>query len=134
MNDYLTPEMYQAIQETYCLRLKIESLSEEEKLNFDDLLEEVIYRVLDYCNREDIPARLTKTIVRMMYDLNNYMNPKKGTNVPKTVKVGDTTVELGSAAASSSKLVDAIVLNYVIDLNRFRKPGLFIKETGDKNA
>ena len=92
-----------------------------------DLIEEIGYRILHFCRREDIPDALEYTWARMIVDAykkeTNNSTQQEGTFV-SSVAEGDTTVsysQFSGTTATTSSLLDEIVLNYKIDLMRYRK-------------
>jgi hypothetical protein len=94
-----------------------------------EYIEEIENRILHYCNITEVPVGLKFTWVSMTMDVLRVELPSEdaiaetadsGTNV----KIGDTSVNQagGKAITNMSKSsIDDVVLNYKIDLNRYRK-------------
>jgi hypothetical protein len=90
-----------------------------------DYTEEMGYKILAYCTRNDIPGALELVWVRMVIDLlestgKQYV-AKQGVS---EISEGDMKLKYEAEKSSvgvNASLVDSVVLNYQIDLNRFRQ-------------
>lgn len=95
----------------------------------DSYVQEIGQRILNYCNILEVPTNLEPTWASMTIDALRIEQP----NIPEVantnggaveVQIGDTSVSPSgdSELTNTSKLaIDKIVLNYRIDLNRYRK-------------
>lgn len=114
--------------------------------NVDDILEEVQYAILNYCNIDEVPAMLKFTWANMSTDYLRWQTetavkdetaeegvPGSGSSATyvSSIKEGNTSVSFSvdsTAENASSKnahklagVLDGIVLNYKDALNRFRR-------------
>lgn len=92
-------------------------------------IDEIGNRIKHYCNLTEIPETLNHTWASMTIDALRIEQP----NLPGiaetsggggTIKIGDTSVSpaSGSEVSNTSKsAIDQVVLNYRIDLNRYRR-------------
>jgi hypothetical protein len=95
----------------------------------DSYVQEIGQRIIHYTNLAEIPAELEHTWASMVIDALRIEQPNlpgisETTGGGEQVTVGDTS----SAPAKSSGLtndaksvIDAVVLNYRVDLNRYRR-------------
>ncbi|MEG6521132.1 DNA-packaging protein [Desulfotomaculum sp. 1211_IL3151] len=95
-------------------------------------IEEIEQRILHYCGIKAVPAGLKFTWASMVIDairidlphIEEISDTVGGT---ESVKIGDTQVSPsargseGGASNTSKPIIDRVVLNYHIDLNRYRK-------------
>lgn len=81
--------------------------------------------VKDYCNRDDIPTTLNFLIADMVIDYLSLQDRKTNPDAyvsTKSVKDGDTTVELSTNAMNSNEAsLDSILSDYKSQLNKYRK-------------
>lgn len=98
--------------------------------NNDGLLEpyvlEIEQRILDYCHIAEVPDGLKFVWSSMSIDLiksEQQAIPEIAAVSSNGVeaKIGDTTVKESSGGAVGKSSLDAIVLNYRINLHRYRK-------------
>ena len=93
--------------------------------NLEDLVEEVGYRILAYCNRDDIPIPLELVWIRMVVDFAESTGKQYlGKQIVSSMSEGDTSINFESERAAvgvNASLLDTVVLNYGVDLNRYRK-------------
>lgn len=102
--------------------------------DLDELIEsyvdEIGDRIRHYCNIDEIPQALEKTWASMVIDaaridLPNIAEIADTVGGAESVKVGDTQVTpargSGEVSNTSKEVIDKVVLNYRIDLNRYRK-------------
>lgn len=103
-------------------------------------IDEVERTIINYCQIEEVPDALRFTVVNMSLDLLEYQFERN--KLPDevgvadidiadvtAVKIGDTSITLGSGASSSRKKIlsghsaglDRLTLNYREQLNRFRR-------------
>lgn len=93
-------------------------------------IKEIGRRILHYCQRKDIPDDLNWVWASMVMDALKVEMPKEfgggDSAAGLNIKIGDTSI----APASSSKaglmstgksVIDQVVLNYLVDLQRWRK-------------
>lgn len=95
----------------------------------DSYVQEIGQRILHYTNLAEIPAELEHTWASMVIDALRIEQP----NLPgiaetsgggEQVKVGDTSTAPAKPAGltnTSKSVIDAVVLNYRTDLNRYRR-------------
>lgn len=92
------------------------NLADSEHLDY--LLEEVVRRVLNYCNLDAIPDELDYTIARMA-DLALKQALGQLDGEAKTIKVGDTSVSFDTDAAT--KALNSLMGDFEGELNEFRR-------------
>ena len=91
-------------------------LAEDEHLDY--ILAELVQRVLNYCNIEEIPDELDYTIARMA-DLALRQATGQLDGEAKTIKVGDTSVSFDADAAT--KALNSLMGDFEGELNEFRR-------------
>ncbi|WP_339295917.1 DNA-packaging protein [Paenibacillus sp. FSL W7-1279] len=93
-------------------------------------IREIGYRIMHYCNLEEIPEELSFTWAAMSLDaarvdLPNVDEISDGAGGGDSIKIGDTSISPASSSAGVSNMtkssLDQVVLNYRMDLNRYRK-------------
>ncbi len=94
-------------------------------------IEEIERRILHYCGIRTVPDGLKFTWTSMVIDAIRIDLPNVGeisdtVGGAESVKVGDTQVSPargsgGDVSNTSKSVIDKVVLNYSIDLNRYRK-------------
>lgn len=123
------------------MRMKIDEIVTIVKLRLGDAPEsldglifsyaqEIESRIKNYCQISAIPEGLRYVWVAMVTDILRVEQPAKdgikdaidtgGDNI----KIGDTSVSNGAGKETTSlskSVIDAIVVNYQVDLNRYRK-------------
>ncbi|WP_028988036.1 phage head-tail connector protein [Thermicanus aegyptius] len=95
----------------------------------DSYVQEIGRRILHYTNLIEIPAELEHTWASMTIDALRIEQPKlhgiaETSGAGEEVTVGDTSSKpaQGSGLTNTSKsAIDAVVLNYRVDLNRYRR-------------
>lgn len=75
----------------------------------DYTTDEVVQKVLNFCNLEELPKELYYTVARMVGEV---LDP---TETPQSVRVGDTSVDFSKSA------VDKVLNAYESELYEFRK-------------
>lgn len=107
------------------LRLQDESLD----ALIDSYVQELEQRILNYCNIDEVPDGLKFVWASMTMDALRVEQPSEPAiadtvgGVSETT-IGDTTVKSAQADGltnTGKSVIDAVVLNYTVDLNRFRK-------------
>lgn len=91
-------------------------LAEDEHLDY--ILAELVQRLLNYCNIEEIPDELDYTIARMA-DLALRQATGHLDGEAKTIKVGDTSVSFDIDAAT--KALNSLMGDFEGELNEFRR-------------
>ncbi len=94
----------------------------------DTYIDEIGQRIMNYCGISIIPEGLKYTWVSMVIDairidLPNISEINDTVGGGENVKIGDTSVSPASSSGVSNvskSCIDKVVLNYSIDLNRFR--------------
>lgn len=91
-------------------------------------IREVGYRILHYCNLIDIPNDLAETWASMTIDAARIDLPDvdeiiDGIGNSENIRIGDTSISPASSGLTNTtkSVIDAIVLNYRIDLDHYRK-------------
>lgn len=104
-------------------------LDDGQKDLVETYIDEIGRRILHYCNLSEIPAGLKMTWSSMVIDALRIEQPnmdgiEETASGGESIKIGDTSVSpaSGSVLTNASKsVIDQVVLNYRVDLNRFRK-------------
>jgi len=105
-------------------RLRI--TAEDHDRLFLSYVEEIGQRIQHYCNLTEVPDGLKFVWSSMVVDVLK----TEQQSIPEVaavsggaveIKVGDTTAKEAPGKAAAKSAVDAIVLNYAVDLNRYRK-------------
>lgn len=104
-------------------------LDDGQKDLVETYIDEIGRRILHYCNLSEIPAGLKMTWSSMVIDALRIEQPnmdgiEETTSGGESIKIGDTSVSpaSGSALTNATKsVIDQVVLNYRVDLNRYRK-------------
>lgn len=120
----LTPTEILALVKT---RLQLLDSSQDTLIN--SYVSEIQNRIVHYCNVDVIPDGLKFTWTAMVMDVlrveqSSVDEIANTTDQGETVKLGDTSVapaKIPGVTKSTKSIVDEVVLNYRIDLNRFRK-------------
>lgn len=95
-------------------------------------IDEIGYRIKHYCNIRAIPEGLKFTWASMTMDavrieLVNVDEIAESVGDEGTVKIGDTQIGFsaarGGVSNTSKSAIDTVVLNYRVDLNRYRRLG-----------
>lgn len=101
--------------------------------SLDGLIEsyvaEIEQRIRAYCNVDEVPADLKWTWASMVVDAlrieqSSVDEIDATADRGASVRVGDTSVTPSSAGGvtnTSKSVIDQVVLNYRVDLNRYRK-------------
>jgi len=104
--------------------------SDEHKEMIGTYIDEIGYRIKHYCNISAIPdglkfvwASMTMDVVRI--ELPNVEEIADSVGDEGNVKIGDTQVGNGAIRGgvtnTSKSVLDDVVLNYRVDLNRYRR-------------
>lgn len=104
-------------------------LTDEWDALVDSFVQEIGQRILHYCNVTEIPVELESTWSSMVIDALRIEQPKlpgiaETSGAGEEITVGDTSSKpaQGSGLTNTAKsAIDQVVLNYRIDLNRYRK-------------
>ena len=108
-------------------RKRLNLTSSDKTALLEDLIEEVGYRILHFCRRDDIPVALEYTWLRMVieaYEEQTAPSAQAEGTFVSSISEGDTTIgysQFTNGATRTSSLIDDLVLNYKIDLVRYRK-------------
>ncbi|OAJ75828.1 DNA-packaging protein [Brevibacillus sp. SKDU10] len=92
-------------------------------------INEIGNRIMHYCGISDIPTALHFTWASMVIDALRVEQATVGevaaaTATSESIKIGDTSSSPGKSegvTSTSKGVIDSIVLNYRVDLNRYRK-------------
>jgi len=99
------------------------------KLLIETYIEEICNRILNYCGVSSIPDGLKYTWASMVIDavrvdLPNVDEVAVSVGSNESIKIGDTSTSPGQSSGVtniSKSVIDEVVLNYRVDLNRYRK-------------
>jgi len=111
---------------TVKLRLR---LDDSHDALIDSYVQEIGQRILHYCNLSEIPAELEHVWASMTIDALRIEQPNlpgiaETTGGGEEIRVGDTSTAPARPAGltnTAKSTIDAVVLNYRVDLNRYRK-------------
>ena len=95
----------------------------------DSYVQEIGQRILHYTNLSEIPATLEHTWASMVIDAlrieqSNLPGIAETTGGGESVTVGDTSTAPAKTAGltnTAKSVIDEVVLNYRVDLNRYRR-------------
>ncbi|WP_374713096.1 phage head-tail connector protein [Symbiobacterium terraclitae] len=95
----------------------------------ESYVDEIEQRILHYCNLTQVPAGLRWTWASMVIDAlrieqSSVEEIDETADRGASVRVGDTSVSPSSAGGvtnTGKSVIDQVVLNYRVDLNRYRK-------------
>lgn len=118
------------IEEIWAIvKLRLDLQDDTLKAIVESYIQEIGYRILHYCQISKIPDALNFVWVSMTMDAVrvelpniNEINDTVGSG--ENIKVGDTSVSPATSNGISNvskRTIDEIVLNYKIDLQRYRK-------------
>ncbi|OAB25243.1 DNA-packaging protein [Paenibacillus macquariensis subsp. defensor] len=116
------------VLETVKLRLQLTGITLDALIN--SYVREIGRRIRHFCNIEEIPEALTDTWTSMVMDavrveLPNVDEISESAGGMDNIKIGDTSITpTGSSSGLSNTVktvIDEVVLNYRIDLVRYRK-------------
>lgn len=105
------------------------ALSDEWDALVDSYVQEIGRRILHYCNLDQVPDVLEHTWASMTIDALRIEQPKlpgiaETSGEVEQVTVGDTSTAPAKPAGltnTAKSVIDEIVLNYRVDLNRYRR-------------
>lgn len=110
--------------------VKLRTGVEDQDMLILSYVAEIKWRILNYCQRRDIPEDLINVWASMVIDALRVDQPDHfgdGEDVSgMNIKIGDTSVSPAAGSgkevtATSKAAIDQIVLNYKVDLRRYRK-------------
>lgn len=102
---------------------------QDEALNplIESYIPEIEWRIKNYCHITSVPDGLVFTWASMVIDVlksehSSIKEIGKTIDQGKNIKIGDTSISPASSGSTKQKpAIDAIVLNYAVDLNRYRR-------------
>lgn len=111
------------------VKLRLGLVDESLKPLIETYIEEIGNRITHYCNVDVIPDDLKYTWTAMVMDAlrveqSSVDEIADTTDGDETVKLGDTSVAPAKSHGltnTTKSIIDAVVVNYRIDLNRYRK-------------
>ncbi len=114
------------VLKTVKLRLELDDSHDE---LIDSYVQEIGQRILHYCNMAEIPTELEHTWASMVIDALRIEQPNlpgiaETTGGGEEIRVGDTSTAPAHSAGmtnTAKAAIDEVVLNYRVDLNRYRK-------------
>jgi hypothetical protein len=110
------------------LRLGISDDSKDALI--DSYVQEIGQRIRHYCNLPEIPDGLAHTWASMVVDAVRVDQPQDEQIAAtvgggESIKIGDTSMTSGGSGGGLSNtgksVIDQVVLNYRVDLNRYRR-------------
>lgn len=121
-----------AILQTEILALvktRLHLLDSSQDTLINSYVSEIQNRIVHYCNVDVIPDGLKFTWTAMVMDVlrveqSSVQEIADTTDQGETIKLGDTSVAPSKSSGvtnTTKSLIDKVVVNYRIDLNRFRK-------------
>ncbi|MCW6665412.1 hypothetical protein NHG32_06920 [Aerococcaceae bacterium NML191219] len=109
--------MKQEIKTLAIRRLKINGVAVIDDERLDYFIDEVVQRVLNFCNLTALPQELHYTVAKIVGELATPDDAKGG--IAKVIKVGDTSVEMGGSYMDAQ--IDRLMNDYQSELYDFRK-------------
>lgn len=91
------------------------------------VLDILIQKIKNYCNREDIPTELELVIVEMLAEYNKSLSSSgqdtQNTGEIKSITRGNTKIEYNASTNTKITSVDDLISKYKTHLIRFKKVG-----------
>ena len=91
------------------------------------VLDILIQKIKNFCNRDDIPADLELVIVEMLSEYNKALSSggqdNQNTGEVKTITRGNTKIEYNVGANTKITSIDDLIAKYKKHLVRFKKLG-----------
>lgn len=115
----------QEVMQIIKTRLRLSDESQDALI--ETYVKEIGRRILHYCKRRDVPNSLNWVWASMVIDSLRVEHPDDfgGESISAmNVKIGDTSVspaDAGGATSTNKSSIEKIVMNYVADLNRYRR-------------
>lgn len=99
------------------------NLSEDKERTVRRYIRRAVDKILIYCNRDDLPARLETTAAQIAEDMLAADHVAEGGKDVSSITRGDTSITYGDGASGRAATVD-FMKNYQSSLNLFRKMNL----------
>lgn len=111
------------------VKLRLGLADESLKPLIETYIEEIENRIIHYCKIKEIPDGLKFVWASMVIDavrveLSSVDEIADSTDSGESIKIGDTSTSPSQKTGvinTSKSVIDTVVLNYRIDLNRYRK-------------
>lgn len=110
------------------VRARLRLQNEELNPLIESYIPEIGWRIKNYCQISSIPDGLLFVWASMVIDVlkAEHSTIKEIGNTidkgEKSIKIGDTSISPTKSSTSNPKaVIDGIVLNYAVDLNRYRR-------------
>lgn len=110
------------------VRARLRLQNEELNPLIESYIPELGWRIKNYCQISSIPEGLVFVWVSMVIDVlkaEHSTIKEIGSAIDKgdkSIKIGDTSISPAKSSTSNPKsAIDVIVLNYAVDLNRYRR-------------
>lgn len=112
------------------VKTRLHLAGDAQDLLIQSYVAEIEQRILHYCNVDEVPAGLKWTWASMTIDAlrveqTTVEEIDETADRGESVKLGDTSVSPAGGSAGTTNMnkaaIEAVVLNYRIDLNRYRK-------------
>lgn len=108
-------------------KLKILVGTIENETTISLVLDILIQKIKNYCNREDIPTELELVIVEMLAEYNKSLSSSgqdtQNTGEIKAITRGNTKIEYNVSTNAKITSVDDLISKYKTHLIRFKKVG-----------
>ncbi|SFE38263.1 hypothetical protein [Peptostreptococcus sp. D1] len=108
-------------------KLKILVGTIENEITISLVLDILIQKIKNYCNREDIPTELELVIVEMLAEYNKSLSSSgqdtQNTGGIKSITRGNTKIEYNVSTNTKITSVDDLISKYKTHLIRFKKVG-----------
>lgn len=108
-------------------KLKILVGTIENETTISLVLDILIQKIKNYCNREDIPTELELVIVEMLAEYNKSLSSSgqdtQNTGEIKAITRGNTKIEYNVSTNTKITSVDDLISKYKTHLIRFKKVG-----------
>ena len=99
------------------------------------VLDILIQKIKNFCNRDDIPADLELVIVEMLSEYNKVLSSggqdNQNTGEVKAITRGNTKIEYNVGANTKITSIDDLITKYKKHLVRFKKLGTVIMNGGN---
>lgn len=113
--------MEQTVLNIWGYILLLSPLANENLTKFQ--IETVCEQILIWCNREDIPVKLERTIASFIVEYQKTSDSEIPSNVV-SIKEGDTSIQyaqINSATASVTRIIDSAAIYFKSLLNSYRR-------------
>ncbi|AYB39974.1 phage head-tail connector protein [Brevibacillus laterosporus] len=111
------------------VKLRMGLAKDDLDLLIKSYIHEIEKRILHYCHISEVPEALQFVWASMVIDVlrieqATVSEVAAATPTSESIKIGDTSTSPGKSegvTSTSKGVIDSVVLNYRVDLNRYRK-------------